>query len=73
MGFNQKQAVAICYLLTALLGLAAVLLTSSGELKALILIAAIIVVAAIGFHLIFKKAHNEPISDEISEDAHEKN
>ena len=36
MGFNQKQAVAISYMLTAILGLAAVLLTSSGELRALI-------------------------------------
>ena len=41
MGFSQKQAVAIAYMLTGILGLAAVLLTSSGELKALILIAAI--------------------------------
>lgn len=38
MGFSQKQSVAIAYMLTAILGLAAVLLTSSGELKALILI-----------------------------------
>ncbi len=30
MGFSQKQAVAIVYMLTAILGLAAVLLTSSG-------------------------------------------
>lgn len=59
MGFSQKQAVAICYMLTALLGLAAVLLTSSGELRALILIGAIIVVASIGFHLIFKRPHHD--------------
>ena len=48
MGFSQKQAVAIVYMLTAILGLAAVLLTSSGALKALILIGAVFVVAAIG-------------------------
>ena len=48
MGFSQKQAVAISYMLAAILGLAAVLLTSSGELKALILIGAIFVVGAIG-------------------------
>ena len=46
MGFSQKQAVAIAYMLTGILGLAAVLLTSSGELKALILIAAIFIVSA---------------------------
>ena len=53
MGFSQKQAVAIVYMLTAILGLAAVLLTSSGELKALILIGAVFVVAAIGVKVIF--------------------
>ena len=53
MGFSQKQAVAISYMLAAILGLAAVLLTSSGELKALILIGAIFVVGAIGMRVIF--------------------
>ena len=53
MGFSQKQSVAIAYMLTAILGLAAVLLTSSGELKALILIGAVFVVGAIGVKLIF--------------------
>ncbi len=53
MGFTQKQAVAIAYMLTAILGLAAVVLTSSGELKALILIGAVFVVGAIGIRLIF--------------------
>ena len=54
MGFTQKQAVAIAYMLTAILGLAAVLLTSSGELRALILIGAVIIVGAIGVRIIFK-------------------
>jgi len=70
MGFNQKQAVAICYMLTAILGLAAVLLTSSGELKALILIGAVLIVGAIGFQLIFKKPHSEEPAPE--EEHHEK-
>ena len=65
MGFSQKQAVAISYMLTGILGLAAVLLTSSGELKALILIAAIFIVSAIGFKLIFAK--NDPAEDEPEE------
>ena len=38
MGLNQKQAVAILYSISAVLGLAAVLITTSGELKALIFI-----------------------------------
>ncbi len=53
MGFSQKQSVAIAYMLTAILGLAAVLLTSSGELRALILIGAVFVVGAIGMRVIF--------------------
>ena len=59
MGFTQKQAVAIAYMLTAILGLAAVVLTSSGELKALILIGAVFVVGAIGMRLIFS-SHDQP-------------
>ena len=53
MGFSQKQSVAISYLITAILGLAAVVLTSSGEIKAMILIGAMVVVGAIGFRFIF--------------------
>ncbi len=71
MGFSQKQAVAISYMLTAILGLAAVLLTSSGELKVLILIGAIIVVGAIGVQIIFKKPHNPHSNQE--EEHHEEN
>lgn len=55
MGFSQKQAVAITYMLTAMLGLAAVVLTSSGEARALILIGAILVVGALGFSIIFRR------------------
>ena len=47
MGFNQKQTVAIAYMITAILGLAAVVLTSSGALRALILIGAVLIVGAI--------------------------
>lgn len=66
MGFSQKQAVAITYLLTAILGLAAVVLTSSGELKALILIGAVFLVGALGLNVIFRgKSHSEePEKDE---------
>lgn len=70
MGFNQKQAVAICYMLTAILGLAAVVLTSSGELRALILIGAVLVVGFMGFQIIFKKPHHAEKHNE--EEPHEK-
>ena len=52
MGFSQKQSVAIAYVLTGILGLAAVLLTVSGAMKALILLGAVVVVGAIGMKLI---------------------
>lgn len=71
MGFNQKQTVAICYMLTAILGLAAVVLTSSGELRALILIGAVLIVGALGFQIIFKKPH--PDHKEGEEEKHEEN
>ena len=74
MGFNQKQAVAISYMLTAILGLAAVLLTSSGELRALILIGAIIIVGAIGLRIIFKRPANPQVGQqEIKPTTEEKN
>ena len=55
MGFNQKQSVAIIYMLTGLLGLSAVVLTTSGEMRALVLIGSILLVAAIGFRVIFAR------------------
>ena len=57
MGFSQKQAVAITYMLTAILGLSAVVLTSSGEVKALILIGAVFLVGALGLNVIFHGKH----------------
>ena len=41
LGFDQKQTVAILYALSAVLGLSAVVLTSSGEAKILILVLAV--------------------------------
>ena len=43
MGFDQKQSVAILYALSLVLGLAAVLLTTSGEAKIIILVFAIFI------------------------------
>lgn len=57
MGFSQKQAVAISYLLSAILGLSAVVLTDRGEIQAMIFLIAIIVVGAIGVGLIFGTHH----------------
>ena len=60
MGFNQKQSVMITYMLTALLGLAAVVLTSSGEIKALILLGAVFIVGGVGIWLINSHRTQEP-------------
>lgn len=65
MGFSQKQAVAILYSISAILGLAAVVITTRGELRALILI--------IGFCLcvclwlfVYKEAHKAEETDDTS-------
>lgn len=47
MGFNQKQAVAILYIISAILGLSAVVLTTSGALKAMVLLCALCLAAVI--------------------------
>lgn len=54
MGFSQKQSVAIAYILTAILGLSAVVLASSNEMRTIIFLGAVFVVGAIGITLIFK-------------------
>ena len=72
MGFSQKQAVAISYLLSAILGLAAVVLTDRGEVQAMIFIGAILVVGAIGMGLIFsthRKKPDQPPKDDAPQEA----
>ena len=68
MGFSQKQSVAIAYMLTAILGLAAVLLTSSGELRALIFIGAVFVVGAIGMRVIFASGKDRHATEKDAEE-----
>ena len=48
MGFNQKQTVAILYTISAVLGLLAVVLTTSGELRAIIMAAVVVVTLVVG-------------------------
>ena len=47
MGFNQKQAVAVLYIISAILGLSAVVLTTSGALKAMMLLLALCAAGAV--------------------------
>ena len=48
MGFSQKQAVAIAYAISGILGLSAVVITTSGEIRAIIVVAAFFVAGVIG-------------------------
>jgi len=56
MGLNQKQAVAVLYVISAILGLAAVVLTTGGELKALVLLVALMLVGVVAARVIFPPA-----------------
>ena len=47
MGLSQKQAVAVLYAISGLLAISAVVVTTSGEIRAIILIVAVLVAAAI--------------------------
>ncbi len=59
MGFSQKQAVAIIYVISGLLGLSAVVLASSTGIRALILIVAILVVGVVALKVIFNSKKHE--------------
>ncbi len=69
MGLSQQQAVAISYLISAVLGLSAVVLTDSDGVQTLIFFIAIAVVGAIGFKLIFSHHHHQK---QTEENEHEK-
>ena len=71
MGFNQKQSVAIIYVLTGLLGLSAVVLTTSGEMRAVILLGAVLLVSVIGFKMIFVQHHHEEVTPTTREETPE--
>ena len=51
MGFSQKQAVAVLYVISAILGLSAVVLTTSGPIKAMLLLFALCAAAAVSVRI----------------------
>ena len=53
MGLNQKQAVAVLYVISAIMGLSAVVLATSGELKAILCLMALIIVALVAARVVF--------------------
>lgn len=58
MGFSQKQAVAILYCVSTVFGLAAVVLATSGEMKALLLILAF-AAAGVLASFVYKNSHKK--------------
>jgi len=60
MGLNQKQAVATLYVISAILGLSAVVLTTGGEQKAMLLFASLCIVAVVTAKVVFPKHKEEP-------------
>ena len=65
MGFNQKQAVAILYVISAILGLSAVVLTTSGALKAMVLLCALCLAGLISGKIFL--SHNENHQEKTKE------
>ena len=65
MGLSQKQAVAILYFVSIIFGLAAVVLTTSGPMKVLVLVLAFVAVGTIAFLIIASshKHHRSPEED----------
>ncbi len=72
MGFNQKQSVAIIYVLTGLLGLSAVVLTTSGEMRAVMLLGAILLVSVAAFQLVVPHHPSHPTESVPDDTAEEK-
>ncbi|MBQ3405034.1 MAG: undecaprenyl/decaprenyl-phosphate alpha-N-acetylglucosaminyl 1-phosphate transferase, partial [Oscillospiraceae bacterium] len=67
-GMSQKQAVAILYAVSAILGLAAVIITTSGELKALLLVMAFCVAVLIAAAVVTAENQHEKHGDHNKKD-----
>ena len=67
MGLSQKQAVATLYVISAILGLSAVVLTTGGEQKAMLLFAALCIVAVVAARVVFPKELREEVHEELEE------
>ncbi|MEG1988052.1 MAG: MraY family glycosyltransferase [Oscillibacter sp.] len=67
MGLSQKQAVATLYAVSAILGLSAVVLTTSGEQKAMLLFVALCIVAVVAARVVFPKELREELHEEMEE------
>ncbi len=68
MGFNQKQAVAVLYIISAILGLSAVVLTTSGPVKAMLLLMALCFAGAIAGRIFMSNNRKEKESRQEEEE-----
>ncbi|WP_130868347.1 MraY family glycosyltransferase [Intestinimonas massiliensis (ex Afouda et al. 2020)] len=68
MGLNQKQAVAVLYMISAILGLSAVVLTTSGPVKAMLLLMALCFAGAIAGHIFLSNNRKEREKDAPSDE-----
>ncbi|MBQ7681972.1 MAG: undecaprenyl/decaprenyl-phosphate alpha-N-acetylglucosaminyl 1-phosphate transferase [Oscillibacter sp.] len=66
MGLNQKQAVATLYVISAILGLSAVVLTTGGEQRAILLFAALCIAGSIAARLVFGEEIRAELKNEIA-------
>ena len=71
MGLSQKQAVATLYVISAILGLSAVVLTTGGEQKAMLLFAALCIVAVVAARVVFPKEVTKELTEEFHEEMEE--
>ncbi|MGI6028958.1 MAG: MraY family glycosyltransferase [Candidatus Heteroscillospira sp.] len=71
MGMSQKQAVSILYTVSIILGVSAVVLATTGELKILILALGFCLAAFYGLHLAEKNRHHQEAEKAAKEQEHE--
>ena len=71
MGFSQKQAVAILYVISAILGLSAVVLTTSGALRAMLLLMAFCVAGGVAMRIYLHQNHLDAPAQEPEDDEEE--
>ena len=68
MGFSQKQAVAVLYVISAILGLSAVLLTTTSVLKAMMVLLALCVAGGLSAKLYLDRVNHRETPDSPAQD-----
>ncbi len=72
IGFNQRQSVAILYVAASLLGVCAVMVSTSGPRKALMVLVAVVAIGVISLRIITRRAETElDASQQDKSDSHE--